>query len=88
MTRALPPTIALVDQTRTIPTADLAQVAGALGEQISNDLEPVWQSARTSSPPKPPAHSNGPSTSAPASTTPAPSATTPTRTTRPSRTST
>jgi hypothetical protein len=46
MTRALPPTIALVDQTRTIPTADLAQVAGALGEQISNDLEPVWRMGR------------------------------------------
>jgi hypothetical protein len=42
MTRALPPTIALVDQTRTIPTADLAQVAGALGEQIAVDVEPIW----------------------------------------------
>jgi hypothetical protein len=39
----LPPTVALVDQTGAIPTDELTKVAGALGEQIAVDFEPVWR---------------------------------------------
>jgi hypothetical protein len=41
-TLALPPTIALVDDTGSIDPDELTTVAGALGEQIALDFEPAW----------------------------------------------
>jgi hypothetical protein len=40
---ALPAHLALVDETRSIPRADLQQAAGALNEWISRDVGPVWK---------------------------------------------
>lgn len=42
-TLAMPVTVALVDETGTISADELTQVAGALGEQISEDFEPQWR---------------------------------------------
>jgi hypothetical protein len=39
---ALPPTVALVDETHSISNEELVTVAGALGEQVAVDFEKVW----------------------------------------------
>lgn len=39
---AIPVTVALVDETGTISSDELTDVAGALGEQVAQDLEPIW----------------------------------------------
>lgn len=46
-TAAIPVHVALVDTTGTISSALLAEVAGALNEQIQADVAPVWKVAAT-----------------------------------------
>lgn len=41
-TAAIPVTVAIVDDTKTIDAAELASVAGALSEQIQHDFAPIW----------------------------------------------
>lgn len=45
--KAIPVHVALVDKTGTIEQAMLAEVAGALNEQIQADFAPVWHVAAT-----------------------------------------
>jgi hypothetical protein len=40
--RTLPPSVALVDATGRISPAELAEVAGALTEQVLKDVAPIW----------------------------------------------
>lgn len=57
MTSAIPVHVAIVDDTGTIPTAELAEVAGALSAQITRDFAPVWGlRASVGAYPKAPAH--------------------------------
>jgi len=46
-TAAIPVHVALVDRTETIAPAELAEVAGALNEQVQADLAPAWKIAAT-----------------------------------------
>jgi hypothetical protein len=46
-TAAIPVHVALVDTTGTIPALDLAEVAGALNEQVQADFAPRWRVAAT-----------------------------------------
>ena len=46
-TLAMPVHVALVDSTGTIDPADLAEVAGALNQQVQSDFAPVWRVAAT-----------------------------------------
>ncbi|HEX5147372.1 MAG TPA: hypothetical protein VFV85_10125 [Conexibacter sp.] len=46
-TAAIPVHVALVDATGTIDDDELAQVAGALNEQVQADFAPVWRVAAT-----------------------------------------
>jgi hypothetical protein len=46
-TAAIPVHVALVDATGTIDQDELAQVAGALNEQVQADFAPVWRVAAT-----------------------------------------
>jgi hypothetical protein len=46
-TAAIPVHVALVDMSGTIDRATLAEVAGALNEQVQADLAPVWRLAAT-----------------------------------------
>src|SRR3954454_16778515 len=46
-TAAIPVHVALVDTTGTIPAPDLAEVAGALNEQVQADFAPAWHVAAT-----------------------------------------
>ena len=41
-TAALPVRVALIDDTDTIPTLELEEVAGALSEQVAHDFAPLW----------------------------------------------
>jgi hypothetical protein len=55
-TTAIPVHVALVDATGTIDAAQLAEVAGALNEQVQADVAPVWKvAASVGAYPKPPA---------------------------------
>jgi hypothetical protein len=47
MSVAMPVHVALVDASGTIPAADLAEVAGALNQQVLADLAPAWHVAAT-----------------------------------------
>lgn len=47
MSIAMPVHVALVDASGTVPAADLAEVAGALNEQVQADFAPVWHVAAT-----------------------------------------
>lgn len=47
MSAAIPVHVALVDISGTIEPADLAEVAGALNEQVQSDIAPAWQVAAT-----------------------------------------
>jgi len=44
-TAAIPVHVALVDDTGTIDAAQLAEVAGALNEQVQADVAPAWKLA-------------------------------------------
>ena len=44
---AMPVHVALVDASGTVSSADLAEVAGALNQQVQADFAPVWQLAAT-----------------------------------------
>ncbi len=46
-TAAIPVHVALVDTTDTVSTSELAEVAGALNEQIQADVAPAWKLAAT-----------------------------------------
>src|ERR1700761_8725772 len=46
-TAAIPVHVALVDTTETITAAELAEVAGALNEQVQADIAPAWKIAAT-----------------------------------------
>jgi hypothetical protein len=46
-TAAMPVHVALVDNTGTVDSAELAHVAGALNEQVQADFAPVWRVAAT-----------------------------------------
>jgi hypothetical protein len=46
-TAAIPVHVALVDTSGTVDSADLAEVAGALNEQVQADFAPVWKVAAT-----------------------------------------
>src|SRR5438046_1699077 len=46
-TAAIPVHVALVDESGTIDAADLAEVAGALNEQMQADFTPAWKVAVT-----------------------------------------
>jgi hypothetical protein len=55
-TAAIPVHVALVDATGTIDAAQLAEVAGALNEQVQADVAPVWKvAASVGAYPEPPA---------------------------------
>jgi hypothetical protein len=55
-TAAIPVHVALVDDTGTIDAAQLAEVAGALNEQVQADVAPAWKlAASVGAYPKPPA---------------------------------
>ena len=47
MSLAIPVHVALVDASATIDAADLAEVAGALNEQVQADFAPAWHVAAT-----------------------------------------
>jgi hypothetical protein len=47
VTYAIPVHVALVDASGTIAAAELAEVAGALNEQVQADFTPAWQVAAT-----------------------------------------
>lgn len=47
MSAAIPVHVALVDATGTIDPAELAEVAGALNEQVQADIAPAWKVAAT-----------------------------------------
>jgi hypothetical protein len=44
---AIPVHVALVDKTGTVSAGDLAEVAGALNEQVQADFAPVWRVSAT-----------------------------------------
>lgn len=47
MSAAIPVHVALVDASGTIDASELAEVAGALNEQVQSDIAPVWKVAAT-----------------------------------------
>jgi hypothetical protein len=47
MSMAIPVHVALVDASGTIDPSDLAEVAGALNEQVQSDIAPAWKVAAT-----------------------------------------
>lgn len=47
MSTAIPVHVALVDASGTIDASELAEVAGALNEQVQSDIAPAWKVAAT-----------------------------------------